>query len=66
MSKEWDGKTQIERNYLQKTQLIKDCYPEYTKKKKIFEIQQWENKQPALQMGQRHLQTHQRRSIDGK
>ena len=31
-AKEWEDKPQTGRKYLQKTHLIKDCYPKYTKK----------------------------------
>ena len=31
MSKEWQDKPQTGRKYMQKTYLIKDCYPKYTK-----------------------------------
>ena len=31
MSREWEAKPQMERKYLQKTYLIKDCYPKCTK-----------------------------------
>ena len=32
MSKEWEDKPQTEKKYLQKTYVIKDCYPKHTKK----------------------------------
>ena len=32
MSKEWEDKPQTEKKYLQKTYVIKDSYPKYTKK----------------------------------
>jgi len=31
VSREWEAKPRIGRKYLQKTQLIKDCYSKYTK-----------------------------------
>ena len=41
LSREWEDKPQTGRKYLQKTQLIKDCYLKYKK----FQTQRQENKQ---------------------